>query len=154
VGDGVVDDEGPEQDEDKERLEAHAPCNRARDEGRGDDREHHLEERIGKEWNRRCIGACRIDRDALHHEVVEAADDACVVGTEREREADADPQGDLEADREERCQDVVHDILPAPQPAIEEGESWCHEEHQCGTEQHEGCIRIVHMKAPSLKHAH
>ena len=78
----VVDDEGPEDHEEEERLEAHASGDRPGDERGRDDREHHLEQGEDQQRNG---GGIRVRRrlDAIHEQVLEASDDAAMISPER-----------------------------------------------------------------------
>ena len=96
--DGVVDDDGPEDDEAAEGPEADALGEGAGDEQRRDDGEHHLETSEDRGWNGAGDGVDRggavADLLALNLEeegVGEVADDAADVRPERERVADDVP---------------------------------------------------------------
>ena len=82
VRDRVIDERRPEQAEDHERLEALALGERAGDQRRGDDGEHHLEDHERLVRDRRRVVGVRLLADALQAEPVEPADEAAAVGAE------------------------------------------------------------------------
>lgn len=139
VGYGVVDHDGPQDDEGEQRLEPHAPRNGARDEGGRDDGEHHLEEGVRQEGNRR-----RVARGVHPHpreaQKVKASDDATMVCPKGKREAKQRPHHHLHADDAERGHDVVRYVLASTEATVEEGEPWGHEEHERCTDQHESRV--------------
>ena len=145
VGDGIVHHERPEQHEQHERLEAHAPGDGTRDERRGDDGEHHLEQGICKKRDAGCIRSSFRGTDAVHHHVLETADDAAMVLPEREREAHDDPQHGLEPNGAHGREYVVDHVLAPAKAPIEEREPRCHKQHQSSANEHEPSVCGTHV---------
>ena len=81
VGDGVIDDDGPEQDEEEERREPHPAGDGSGDERRGDEGEHHLEGRESQEGDGLSVGA-GLEADLIEKDPGEVSDDASVVRAE------------------------------------------------------------------------
>src|SRR5450759_694093 len=93
VGNRRIDEQRPQQAEQDEGLELLALGEGTRDEGRGDDREHHLEGHVGGRGNGRRIRN-RVSADTAQADEVQAADDAPAVDVlaEGQREAEQNPR--------------------------------------------------------------
>ena len=144
----VVDEDGPEQDQDSKGCEAHALCERARDEGRRDDGEHALEGDEGELRDRAVLED--VEADTGKADLVEAADEAADVRAERHGIAEDDPLNGDHRDDEETLHDGRQDVLAADHAAIEERETRCHYKDQGCTDEHPGRIASVNHKNPFL----
>ena len=119
----VVDDGGPQHGEEQERAEPHALREGPDDERRGDDREHHLvdHEELVRDGGR-VVGVGR-QPHPVQPGPAQPADDAPVVGPERQAVAERHP---LQTDDRDEHQALHHDgqhVLAPHQPAVEEGQT-------------------------------
>ena len=74
--DRVVHDRRPQQGEDQERLEAHALGERAGDQRRGDDGEHHLEDHERLVRDRRGVVGVGLEAHAVQPDPAQTANQA------------------------------------------------------------------------------
>ncbi len=128
VADRRVDEEAPQQGEQDESLEALALCKGTDDEGRRDDREHHLEQGEGRGRNRARIRT-GLHADALETDVVEVPDDPPAVdvlpegkGVAHQHPSHADQGQDEHALHE----DAEH-VLATHEPAVEQRQTRRHQ---------------------------
>ena len=139
----VVDEGRPEEREDEERAELHALGERADDEGRRDDREHHLEEHEQQVRDGGRVVGVGLDAHAVEAGPAQAADEAAVVGAEGQAVAEQHP---LDADDAQQDEALHHDgehVLAAHQAAVEEGQPRRHQHDQRRADQHPGGIASI-----------
>ena len=146
VGQRGVDEDRPQDREQDEGAEALALGEGARDERRGDGREHQLEGREQDERDGRRVDRRRLHADAVEHREVEAADQAPAVdvGAEGEGEADDDPHDRDEGQPEEAVHDRREHVLAADEAAVEERQARQHDHHEGCRHQQPGGISTVH----------
>ena len=142
VGQREVDDEHPDRDEEQNRGELHAFGDRADDQRRGDDREHHLIHR--KHVLRNPVGVIGVGRagDALQEKVFGAAEKRTVEALAENKAVAKRPPHDGDQARDtETLGEHGEDILPANEAAVEEGETGQrHEEHERGAGHHPSVV--------------
>ena len=144
----VVDEDGPEQDQDRKGCEAHALCKRAGNQGRRDDGEHALER---DECELRDGAVLEdVEADTGKADLVEAADEAIDIRAERHGITEDDPLNGDHRDDEETLHDGRQDVLAADHAAVEERETRCHDEDQGCADEHPGRIASVNHKNPFL----
>ncbi|KAF5032516.1 hypothetical protein DSECCO2_616470 [anaerobic digester metagenome] len=129
VGEGVVDERGPEEPEHEERAQSH-PFG---DSG-GDDGERHRGKREVErgEEDRRIGPVPRVQADSREPEMLEPPDEAADVVTEDERVADKDPLEAHERERNERERDHRDEVLLPHHPPVEEPDPGRHQDHKRG----------------------
>ena len=119
MGEGAVDEERPQTNEDEVAPKAHPPDKGARDEGGRNDREHHLERHkeerrdIGRKGRRGCA-------DSSQHGVLKSPDKEGVVGTKGDRVPHDDPKYGDDADGYEGLRHRREHVLLSNQPAVEQ----------------------------------
>ena len=137
-----VDQRRPCQHENRERLEALSFSERAGNQRWSDRGEHHLE--TDKPHHRNSGSFEHVIRGDALSPIVEPADDAALVGAERQRVAPEHPD---HAD-ERKCEDAVHDcrkhVLAVHETAVEEPQRRCHQHHQRRGNEKPGGIPTVH----------
>jgi hypothetical protein len=78
-----------------------------------------------------------IRSDVAEPDEVEVAEQPAVAGVaEGDGEADQRPQHRHQAHGREVLHEHAEDVLAAHHPCVEEGEAWCHEQHQRRRHQH------------------
>jgi hypothetical protein len=155
VRDRRVDDDAPEDHEQHHRREFHAVDIGADDEGRGDDRERHLEHDehgLGNRVRRRGHGLLqRIDRDAFQEELRHVADVRAAAG-EGEAIADDDPNHRRDAGGGEDVHHHREHVLLAHHAAVEEGDAGNrHQQHERRRGQHPGGVAGVELGLRRLR---
>ena len=105
MGDGVVDDHGPQQNENKQCFKFHSSGDGTGDQSRCDDGEHHLEERVSEERDRLSVGS-RLKADTVEEGPGKVPDHASVVLPEGQGKPDSDPEDCGESEDEERVHKV------------------------------------------------
>ena len=141
-----VDQQQPARQEQHVGLECDAVGEGAGDEGRRDDREHHL---VGDEHDRRdrvVEGRRRLERDAAQERQVEIADDAALAAAEAQRVADNHPEDCRPAHRDVALDHDSEHVATAHEPAVEEGQARGHQHHQAAAEQHECGVAGIETK--------
>ena len=142
VGQREVDDEHPDRDEEQNRGELHALGDRADDQRRGDDREHHLIHR--KHVLRNPVGVIGIGRagDALKKKVFRPPEKRTVEAlAENKAVAKRPPHDGDQARNTETLGEHGEDVLPANEAAVEESETGQrHEEHERSAGHHPGVV--------------
>ncbi len=120
VGDGDVDDEQPQHDEDEPPLHRGAVRDRSADQGHRDDGEAHLEGAVDVGGDR---SGQRVQLDVVHEHVIEVPDEpgAADVRAEREGVSDDPPGEGAERQRGEAHLDHHEHVAGAPHAAVEEG---------------------------------
>ena len=124
VGHGIVNKEGPEQDEDDEGVELHAFGKSPGNEGRRDDSEHALKGDEGQFRNR--------------------SDEAVNVGTEGHGIADENPFDRNHGDDEEALHNRCQYVFIADHAAVEEAQARRHEKDEGGTDEYPGRVARVY----------
>ncbi len=144
VRDRRVDQEGPQEREEDEGLEALPLGERPGDEGRRDDGKHHLEGHVGAGGDCRRVGD-RVLADAVQADEVQPADDAPAVDVraECEREAEEDPRDAHQGQDEDTVHDRAEHVLAAHQAAVEERETGRHQHDQRRRGQYPGGVAAV-----------
>ena len=138
--------------EEEERRELLALGERARDERRRDDREHHLEGHEDLVRDRLGVGIERLHPDTPKSDPLQSADDAAFIRAERQAVAPEDP-----LDRDDRHDDeALHQraerVLLTHHPAVEEREPrGRHQEHQRAGGQHPGRVALVDLRGRSRR---
>jgi hypothetical protein len=132
----VVDEQLPHDQEHEERLERDAVRERARDQCRSDDREHHL---VGDQHHQRDVRRRihRRGRDVAQEGNVEVAVDAVRSAAEAQRVADQPPHDGGDGQRGEALDHDRERVRPPHQPAVEEREA--------------GVINITRLAASNMK---
>ena len=142
-----IDEKQPDRQEHHIRPEPDPVGEGARDQGRGDDREHHL---IGDEHQERDIVGGREDRLGRHAAQeghLEVPDDAPDVAGEAHGIADREPDDRGPAHGHEALDHDRQHVFPADQAAVKEGQARRHEHDQTGRHQHESRVaRVEHLK--------
>ena len=142
VGQREVDDDHPDRDEEQNRGELHAFGDRADDQRRSDDREHHLVHR--KHILRNPVGVVGVGRagDAFQEEKLRAAEERTVEAlAEDQAVAERPPHDGDEAGDTQALGEDGEDVLLADETAVEEGETGQrHEEHERGAGHHPGVV--------------
>jgi hypothetical protein len=95
------------------------------------------------------LGANAGVADAAQHEVLQAANDPGVVGTEHQRVTDHDPQHRDDPNRDEGLGHRGEDVPFVDQSSVEEGQSGHHEKDQRGRREHPSGITGVHVHMTS-----
>ena len=148
MGDRAIDEDQPQPHEPEEGAELHAVGQRAGDQGRGDDREGHLEEHVDRFRNRARQRGNAGELHRTQEQIAEAADPvvhALVgIGGEGQAVADHHPQhGDQRGGAEALRQRRQH-ILLAHHAAIEQAQARNgHHQHQRRGGQHPGGVARV-----------
>ena len=145
----VVDEDGPEQDEERERAELHALRERTRDERRRDDGEHALE-RDERELGNRAVLE-NVHADVREAELLKAADEAADVRTERHRITEDQPLDGNHRDDEETLHDGREHVLAPHHATVKEAKTRCHEENQGRADEDPGSIARVNHKNQSFR---
>ena len=148
----VVDQDRPEQDEQRERAELHALGKRSRDERRRDDGEHALERDEREFRNRAALE--HVEADIGKPEFLEAADEATHIRAERHRVAENHPLHRNHRHDEEALHDGREHILAADHAAVEEPEAGGHDEYQGRADEDPGRIARVNHKYQILSSHH
>ena len=152
-------DEQAEQDHEQQiGREPHPLGERARDQGRRDDRELELKHREDQQRNRRRQRGVSRFADAVEHEERQRiADHAADVVAERQAEADHDPDKADDAQRDHALKHRRDDVLEADHAAVEERQPRRHQQHQTRGRQHPGDVARVALaplragRSPSLR---
>ena len=147
LGHRRVDQEAPDQAEPEPSLEAHPFNDGTRDQGRGDDREHALEEGEGGGAQVEAVGQGSIAEfaaDSVHPHRSEATDEGALeAAVEGEAVADHHPEHPDEPHQEEAHHHRVEHVLRAGEAAVEEGQAWSHQQHQGRADQHQEGVGTV-----------
>src|SRR2546430_130203 len=131
MGERVVHEGGPEDEEHDVGAEPHALHDRARDQRRRDDREHQLEHGVRLQRNRGAVRGIGLQAYTLEAEPREPAPPGCAV-PERDGVADQHPLHTDHAQRDDAHHHRVEGILGAHQSAIEKRQPHRHHHHQRG----------------------
>ena len=138
---GVVNEDGPEQDEDDESVELHAfrkgPCNQ----GRSNDGEHALESDESHFRNGPVFQDGHADTGQA--DFIKRTDETINICAECHGVADEDPFYGNHGDDEETLHDRRQDVLIADHAAIEEAQARCHDEYQGGADEDPGRIACI-----------
>jgi len=149
VDEGEVDEEEPGDEEDEVGFEVDAVGEGAADEGRGDDRDHHLVDDEDEEGDGVVARHGRGGGDAYEEDVVKVADDCAVSAAEAEAVADGEPDDVGDGHGGEALHHDGDDVFSSDEAAVEEGEAWCHEHDEGAAEQHEGDVAgVKHLCCP------
>mmetsp|Transcript_101017 Transcript_101017/g.226500 ORF Transcript_101017/g.226500 Transcript_101017/m.226500 type:complete len:473 (-) Transcript_101017:46-1464(-) len=140
VAERHVDEQAPERDEQDVGLEADALHERPREDGRGDDREGHLEDSEGQRPDRALAPSLAIEP---HEEGVLEVSDEGVVLPEGEAEADKGPDDADDSHGYDAHHHGVDDAGVAHEAPVEEREAWCHQEHHSRGCQDPGRVTLV-----------
>ena len=134
-----------EQDHEKKiRREPHPFRERARDQGRRDDRKLELKHREDQQRNRRRKrGMSRFADSIKHQERQRISDHATDVVAERQAESDHNPHQADDAQRDHALKHRRDDVLEADHSAIEERQPRSHQQHQPRRRQHPGNVARV-----------
>ncbi len=145
VDEREIDEGQPSGKEQHVRLERDAIGERAGDERRSDNGEHHL---IGDEDKCRdgVVWRGRAQVDSAQECVVEVADDAVPVAAEAERIAVEKPDHRRPAHGDEALNHDGEHVLASHQAAIKEGEAGRHQHDQAAAQNHETRITSVEMQ--------
>ncbi|CAB4560860.1 unannotated protein [freshwater metagenome] len=144
---GGVDKDKPQRNEDAVGLELESVSSRSGDKRRSDDRECHL---IGAEQHERDRESkrfipCRCG-DVAHPSEVKVADEAPVTEVaERQGEGDGHPDDGHEAHGKEVLHEHAEHILRPDHAAVEKRQTWSHEQHQAGRNQHPRCVTGIDL---------
>lgn len=142
VRDRAVDQENPGRDEDHEGRQSH-PLGKSPDDQRsGDHGEHALVDHVEKARD----GRGRVLPHVPQHDVVESPDETVedargegeAVGQDRPDRAD-------QAHDQERLDDDGGRVLAPDHAAVEEADTRCHQEHECGGREHPRNVAGTHL---------
>ena len=149
VHERVVDGELPHDEEQQVRLEGHPVRERARDQRRCDDREHHL---VGDQHDERDAGRLvqRVHADVAQERQMEVAVDPIRPAVEAERVADRPPEHGRDPHRREALDHDRQDVRAADEPAVEEREPRRHQHHEARSDEHESGVCSVEHR-PSFR---
>lgn len=119
VGEGRIDEQRPQEDKQNIGRKLHALDDRARNQGRRDDREGHLEQhekhvRDGPD----VVPVAVIDADARQSSPGEVADEAAVIWPEGKRVAGDDPDDGHQTGGDKRLHEHAEDVLAAHHAAV------------------------------------
>ena len=144
VAQRLIDERHPEEHQDHERREAHAPCHGAADDGRRDHDEHHLEHGVQLRRYRRRIVRIGLEPHPLEQPEIAAAEEAVHRRSESGRIAEQYPlhRGDSEQD-EAHHEDVQH-VFGAADAAVVVAESRRHDEDHGRRDDHPARISGVY----------
>jgi len=139
VHEGEIDQEKPQREEHHIGLEGDPVGERAGDQRRRNDREHHL---IGDMYQQRNARRRRRrrKRNAVQERHVEIADDAAGTAGEAQRITHGEPDDGGPAHRHEGLHHDGQNVPPAHQAAVKERQSRSHQHHQAAAKQHKAGI--------------
>ena len=145
-----VDEQLPRDEEDQIRLERDPVREGAGDQGRRDDREHHL---VRDEDDQRDVRRAehRKRTNAAQERLVEVAVDSAVTTAEAERISDRPPQDRRDAHRGEALHHYRERVRPADKATVEKGKARGHQHHQARRDQHEARVRRVEDRSPAAR---
>ena len=140
----IVDHQRPENDEEHQRLKAHAPDKRSSEQRRRYHGKHHLEAAVNEVRNIVRVWPS-FHAHAVQPKPAQVADDAAVVTAEGQRVTNQTPHQGGDADDRHTAHHRIHHIFAPHQPAVEEGQPRRHKEHQRSTDDHKSSISTVHF---------
>ena len=120
MGEGVINERGPEHDENEKRAELYPLCKRAGDQRGSDHRKHHL---VNHESRMRYGGSVvrvGVWSDAVETEPVAAADQAPDVRTKSQAVSPEHPLKTDDGDNNETVHDCAKNVFTTHQAAVEE----------------------------------
>ena len=140
MGHGIVDQQGPEAEEDGHGAELHALGEGSGDEGGGDDGEHELVDHVGLMGDGGGVGGFGGEADSVEEEIIEAADEAVSVA-EGEGITDQRPEDGDEAHHGKALHHGAEHVFSADEAAVEERQAGAgHEQDEGGGDQHPGVV--------------
>ena len=139
---GIINEEGPEQDEDDEGVELHAFGKSTGNEGRRDDGKHALEGDEGQFRNRSVVENSHADSGEA--DFIKRSDEAVNVGTEGHGIADENPFDRNHGDDEEALHNRCQYVFIADHAAVEEAQARRHEKDEGGTDEYPGRVARVY----------
>jgi hypothetical protein len=151
VADGRVDEQAPQESEQHKRLEALSFGEGPDDQGRRDDRKHHLEK--GERGRRNLWSVCTgLGTDALETDVVQVADHAPAVHVlaEGQRVAHQNPSYAHQRQDEHALHENAENVLATDKAAVKEGQGRRHQHDERSGSQHPGRVACVDSGGQAL----
>ena len=146
MGERIVDEGGPEQHEDQKAAELDPLCDRAGDEGRRDDGEHHLVDHEGLMGDGGGVAGIGLQADAVQADPGQAADQAVDVRPEGDAVSPQDPLDTDDGHQDEALHDGSQHVVPSDHPAVEQRQAGRgHHEHQRGRGEHPRGVAAVQL---------
>jgi hypothetical protein len=151
MGKGVVDHEGPEDDEGEVSLQGQSLGKGTSDDNGGHHGEHALEENVYDLGNALTSEATLAVNSSHKEEVSGVSDNTTSALPEEEGETNDHPQELADGGSSHCLHDDGQSVLPSYQTSLSKTGSWClHEDEGAGT-QHEGGVTRVETSHAKLK---